>query len=336
MEDQRPGAAYWIDHFVVPVTDIDRWSAFYSNVLGAVPRDMGGERPNRRPEGGERVLFTFTGQCHIGGASRPGGPPASKGFGVGLPRYSFYVRSEDVDEHLRRLDQYQVAHTGAVRTSEQGEDGIAIRFEDPDGNQLEFWAPDELPAGWMEDGNRLNVGRIAGALFESRDLARTADFYTTYCAIDPVSNADVPKDVLVLKLAGGGRLAFQRADELGERTGGHIHPLHTALVARDDEMMQAYERMWKDLPEWDHDPTIRRRLDADEAQDLPARTCIHGSPSGQPWRTAFGRGDSFWDPDTNTYHWVPAAPIDGSMATMKVLSPWPYIEAQGGSGRPRR
>ena len=64
--------------------------------------------------------------------------------------------------------------------------------------------------------------------------------------------------------------------------------------------------MWDRLPEWDHDPVIRRRLPTDETQQLPARVGIHGSPSGQPWRSAFLRGDSFWDWDTNAFHWVPA------------------------------
>src|SRR5438067_1121352 len=36
LEDQRPGAAYWVDHYVVPTADVDRWNRFYTNVLGAV------------------------------------------------------------------------------------------------------------------------------------------------------------------------------------------------------------------------------------------------------------------------------------------------------------
>jgi catechol 2,3-dioxygenase-like lactoylglutathione lyase family enzyme len=334
MEDQRPGATYWIDHYVVPVSDLERFQAFYTNVLGAVPRAMGGERPERPRDDGEKVQFTFVGLCHIGGASRPEGPGARKPLGVGSPRYSYFVRTEDVDEHLRRLDQYQVPHTDAIRTSEEGEEGTAIRFEDPDGNQLELWAPTRMPSGAMRDETAVRVGSMAGARFESRDLSRTADFYTQYCGMDVVTSADIGRDTLVLKMAGGGRISFQQVETLGERTGGHLHPLHTALVVRDDEMMQVYKHMWADLPEWDHDPTIRRRLAPEEAQQLTPRTGIHGSPSGQPWRTGFGRGDSFWDWDTNAFHWVAGAPIDGSMAAYKPVSPWPYIEAE--TGRPAR
>ncbi len=335
MKDLLPGAAYGIDHYVVPVSDIDRWSAFYINVLGAVPRSAGGDRPVRPQRRRAGVQFTFVGACHVGGASCPEVLPGSEGLGVGLPRYRYFIRAEDIEDHLRRLDQYQVPHNGALRTSEEGEDGTAIRFEDPDGNQLEFWAPARMPAGGMDQETTVKVGRIAGALFESRDLTKTADFFTEYCGIDPISNADVSKNTLALKFAAGGRLAFKKVDALAGRTGGHIHPLHTAMMVRGDEMMQVYEHMWADLPEWDHDPVVRVCVPAEETQQLPARMGIHGSPVGQPWRTGFGRGDSFWDWDTNAFHWVPGAPVAGTEATLTPESARKYLDAYLGAKQSR-
>ena len=327
MKDQRPGAAYGIDHYVVPVSDIDRWSTFYTNVLGAVPRSMGGGRPERPAQARPGVQFTFVGACHIGGASRPEALPASRGLGVSLPRYRYFVRTEDIDEHLRRLDQYQVAHTDRIRTSEEGEDGIAIRFQDPDENQLEFWAPTRMPAGGMDQETPVKVGRVAGALFESRDLSKTEDFFTRYCGIDPVSNAEVEKDRVVLKFVAGGRLAFKKVNRLVERTGGHIHPLHTAMILRGDEMMRSYEHMWAELPEWDHDPAVCVRVPAEEAQQLPPRVGIHGSPIGAPWRAGFGRGDTFWDADTNTFHWIPGVPVAGCPTALTPESSRKYLDA---------
>ena len=192
-----------------------------------------------------------------------------------------------------------------------------------------------MPAGAMDQETGVKVGRVGGALFESCDLSRTEDFYTRYCGLDPVLNADVEKDTLVLKLAAGGRITFKKVDDLGGRTGGHLHPLHTALVVRSDEMMDVYERMWNELPEWDHDPMVRVRIEDDEARKLTPRMGIHGSPSGQPWRTAFGRGDSFWDWDTNTFHWVPGTPINGSMTRFETVSPFKYIEDLTGTKRGR-
>ena len=335
MKDQLPGAAYGIDHYVVPVSDIDRWSAFYTNVLGAVPRSVGGDRPVRPQRRRAGVQFTFVGACHVGGAPCPEVLPGSEGLGVGLPCYRYFIRAEDIENHLRRLDQYQVPHNGALRTSEEGEDGTAIRFEDPDGNQLEFWAPARMPPGGMDQETTVKVGRIAGALFESRDLTKTADFFTEYCGIDPISNADVSKNTLALKFTAGGRLAFKKVDALTGRTGGHIHPLHTAMMVRGDEMMQVYEHMWADLPEWDHDPVVRVCVPAEETQQLPARMGIHGSPVGQPWRTGFGRGDSFWDWDTNAFHWVPGAPVAGTEATLTPESARKYLDAHLGAKQSR-
>src|SRR6266542_1911941 len=214
LEDQRPGAAYWIDHYVVPTADTARWGDFDTRVMGAVPRSDEG-RPER-PGRGESTLFTYVGLCHVGGSPRKEGVTP----GTGLPRYSYFVRPEDVDDHLRRLDAHGVPPSGAIKTSEEGEDGIAINFTDPDGNGLQFWAPDRLPEGAMHNESSVGVGRIASAAFESRDLARTADFYGTYCGLDALHSADVANDIAVLPLAGAGRLVFKKVDRLGDRTLG--------------------------------------------------------------------------------------------------------------------
>ena len=97
-----------------------------------------------------------------------------------------------------------------------------------------------------------------------------------------------------------GRLVFKQVDRLGNRTLGHAfyRALHTALVVQADEFMPAMERMYAELPEWDFDPDNMPTLSAEEAEALPARTCIHGSPQGPGWKRTLGRGDSFCDPDT--------------------------------------
>src|SRR2546426_355655 len=218
LEDQRPGAAYWIDHYVVPTADTARWGSFYTNVMGAVPRSNEG-RPDRpdRAERGESTLFTYVGLCHVGGSPRKAGLTP----GTGYPRYSYFIRTADVDEHLRRLDANGGQHSGALKTSEGGGGGGAINFADPDGNRLPVWAPARLPDGAMSDESPAKVGRIATAAFESRDLARTADFYSRYCGLDPLRSSDLSSDTAVFPLAGAGRLVFKQVDQLGNRTLGH-------------------------------------------------------------------------------------------------------------------
>ncbi|MPZ16045.1 MAG: hypothetical protein GEU73_16760 [Chloroflexi bacterium] len=327
LDDQRPGSVYWIDHYVVPTADPSRWSAFYTNVFGAQSR-AGEEAPNRAVRGA-RALFTWVGNCHVGGSSHEEALEASSG----LPRYTWFVRPENVDEHLRRLDVNGVPHSGPIRTSEDGEDGRAIRFADPDGNQLEFWAPSRMPDGAMDGETPAKVGRISAAVFASRDLGRAADFYSRYCRLDALRSDDVSEETLVLPLAAGGRLVFKQVEALGNRTLGHCvyRALHTALVVRDDEFLPSLERMYRDLPEWDFDPEDPPTLSHVEAGVLPARTCIHGSPIGPEWKRSVGRGDSFCDWDTNGYHFVGAAPVDGSMASFEPVSQRVFLERRTAS-----
>ena len=309
-EDHRPGAVYWIDHYVVGTNNLEAWSDFYSNVFGAIPREMGTGRNDRRPP----AVFTFVGKrCHVGAFVQDQELPPATGLGEGRPRYSWFIRPEDINEHLRRLDRYHVPHTDPVRTSEEGQDGNAVCFADPDGNQLELWAPTRMPDGAMDEPSAVKIGKICGVAQESRDLQGSADFYTRFCAIDPIYSADIPKDTLAFALEGGGRIVFKETDSLSLLTGGHSQwrGLHTALVVRDDEMMPAYERMWAALPESSEEAGAPATGVADEAR--PARTGYHGNPAGKEWIAEFGRGDEFYDWDTNSYHFVGGVPVEGSM-----------------------
>jgi len=325
LEDQRSGAAYWIDHYVVPTADVSRWIDFYTRVLGGVPRVA--DRP-RRPDRPPGLTFTDVGKCHVGGSPADGAlAPAT-----GAPRYSWFIRAADIDEHLRRLEANGVAHSGPIRTSEEGEEGTAIRFADPDGNPLEFWAPVRMPEGAMNDETSAKVGRVSSATFESRDLTKTVDFYSRYCGLDPLSSSGV-EDTVVFPLAAAGRLVFKKVDKLSTRTGGHgiYRALHTALVVRDDEFQSSLDRMYEDLPEWDYDPALPPTFSIEEADALPARTGIHGNPIGPVWKGAVGRGDSFYDWDTNVFHFVAAAPVGDSMATFEPVSERLFLEERKAS-----
>lgn len=307
---------YWLDHYVLPTNDLLKWLDFSVNVLGAKPGRFGGmrtsERLGRRPMRWAIRCFAQGGRYHSNGAFLQDEMlPPSAGPGAGMPRYGYYVRAEDVDDHLRRLDAFAVSHTTAARTSEDGEAGTAVSFEDPDGNQYEFWAPARMPEGAMDSDNPLRVGRISHVVQESRDLARTADFYAGVCSIEPIENADVPEDTLVLGLAGGGRMIFKRVERLGGRSGGRQMwtGVHTALAVPADRYAPMYERLWAALPEI---PSGRARLEREVVCALPAHTEQHLHQD-----TGFGgvvpRGRDFLDDDTNTYHFTGGAPVAGSM-----------------------
>jgi hypothetical protein len=309
LEDQRPGTIYWIDHYVVGSDDLDRWTAFEEKVIGAQPESPA-EAAGRR-----FIAFqNITPFCHHGAMLSPDPLPPSAGLGKGLPRHGLFIRQEDVDQHLRRLDRHNVPHLDPVRTSAEGDDGISIAWEDPDGNQFEFWAPDRLPAGAMAGATSVGVGRISHGVYECKDLQRAADHFIKYCALEPLKRADIPADTLVFPLVCGARIVYKQVETIGQRTGGwgKLHAAHAALVMRDEDFWPAYEKMWADVGEWEYNPETRGFVGA--GADLPARTSRHGSPGGIQWFKVRGRGDDWYDWDTNCFHFMGGVPKDATFA----------------------
>src|SRR5581483_7008677 len=139
-----------------------------------------------------------------------------------------------------------------------------------------------------------------------------AAFFDRYCALSPLVSADVDADTLVLPMAAGGRLVFKKTEKPGERTTGRgiLRDVHTALVLRPEDFFPAYERMWAELPEWEFDAE-RDGIYAGDWESLPARTAVHPSPAGRAWFAAVPRGDDWYDPDTNLFHFFGGEPVDG-------------------------
>src|SRR5262245_41154659 len=116
LDDQRPGTIYWIDHYAVGTTDLPRWVKFGEECLGAKTL------PLNRPEP-SNMFQDFPSGGRQGGFLQPVPLPAAKDPGQAFPRYGFYIREDDVEFQLRRLDASQVPHTDPVHTSADGEEG---------------------------------------------------------------------------------------------------------------------------------------------------------------------------------------------------------------------
>ena len=118
----------------------------------------------------------------------------------------------------------------------------------------------------------------------------------------------------MLPLASGGRLVFKQTDSPGMRTTGRgiLRDVHTALIMRQEDFWPGYERMWAELPEWDFDAE-RDGIYQGDWESLPARTALHPSPVGRRWHASFHRGDDWYDPDTNLFHFMVGTPVEGSM-----------------------
>lgn len=298
---------HWIDHYVICTNDLERYEAFHAKVLGAktLP-DVSGQL---RDFG----IFQTVGSMRVGGFTNPTPLPPTRGLGKGMPRFGYFIDKADVDAHLRRLDEAGAQHTDPMRTSAEGDAGTVLYWQDPDGNQFEFWAPDVLPAGAMHGCGPERVGRISHGVYESRDLERTAAFFKRYCGLDPVKNADIAAGTLVLRLAAGGRLVFHAVEELeGRTTGCGLRDQHTALLVRHEDFFSNYGRVWAELPEWDVDLFFSgKRPGPQELRALPARTALHPSLGGRRFRELTGRGDDIFDWDTNMFHFYGGTPIGG-------------------------
>ncbi len=319
-QDKKPAPAYWIDHFVVGTNDMNGWFNWANTTIGVSKVSFGGLTTKTRKDNRAIHCFIFIGDgsCRFGAFLQKEELPPSKGLGKGTPRYGFFVRPEDIDEHLTRLERLGVPHKGPVRTREGGEEGAVIYFEDPDRNQYEFWAPTRMPAGAMEVATPLKVGRVSSAVYGARDLQRTAEFFSRFFSLSPASGGHTPEDTLVLPLAGGGRIIYKLMDKVDERTIGHRpwFSLHTALMVPDADFFPHYHVLWAGLPEWE-DAEHKLDVSIEQEDNLPARTGLHTSPVGRKWKALHNRGDEFYDWDTHAFHLVGGASKrgDGSLAT---------------------
>ena len=317
---KEPAPIYWIDHFVVGTNDMNAWFSWAKEAIGADRHQFGGLTTQARRHNRAINCFMFIGDgsCHFGAFLQDNPLPPSKGLAKGTPRYGFFIRPADLDEHLLRLQRLGVPTRGPVRSREAGQQATVIYFEDPDGNQFEFRAPDEMPVGAMEVATPLKVGRVCSAVYGARDLGRAAEFFSRYFSLRPLSGSHVPEDTLVMPLAGGGSIAYKLMDNVDQRTIGHRpwFALHTALMVPDQEFFANYRSLWDGLPEWE-DAEHKLDVTIEEEDNLPPRTGLHTSPVGRKWKELHHRGEEFYDWDTHAFHLVGGVSnrSDGSLAT---------------------
>jgi hypothetical protein len=90
---------------------------------------------------------------------------------------------------------------------------------------------------------------------------------------------------------------------------------HKSLEVRTEDFFPNYQRVWDELPEWDFDPIVGKPLESPlELRALPARTALHPSLGGRKFKKLTGRGDDFFDWDTNMFHFFGGTPAGESLA----------------------
>ena len=322
--NERPGTAHWIDHFVVGTNDLKAWLDWSDAALGATVLRLNGLTTRAQKRGQPIALFMDIGDgsCHFGGFLQTEEMPPIEGLDSDEMRYGFFVRRDEIDDHLRRFDASGITHSQPTRTAAEGEAGTAVNFADSDGNQYELWAPDEMPAGAMEVSTHLGVGRISSAVLGSRNLQRTADFMSRFCDLEPLESSEIPEDSLVLPLASGGRLVYRLREGVDERVTGHgpWNAMHVALTVREHGFFPNYRRLWEGVPE---ETTVKGKsgLTTEELKELPARTGLHGSPVGQMWKKRYERGDEFYDWDGHAFHFMGGLPLAGAGDSLALYRP---------------
>ena len=115
MNDVEPrGAVHWIDHYVVGTNDMGAWVDWAVNATGITRRPIIGLTTAARKRNIKITSFLWWdgGSCRIGAFLQPEIYPPAKALGEDLPRCGFYIRPEDIDMHLRRLDQQIVDKPG--------------------------------------------------------------------------------------------------------------------------------------------------------------------------------------------------------------------------------
>ena len=332
MQNIEPkGAVHWIDHYVVGTNDMVAWVDWAVNATGITRRPIIGLTTAARKRNIKITSFLWWegGSCRIGAFLQPEIYPPAKPLGEDLPRCGFYIRPADIDTHLRRLDQRKIPHCDPIRTAADGDDGALIFFADPDGNQYELWAPENMPEGAMEIATENRVGRISHAVFGARDLARTTAFFETYCGVKAEQNSKTAEGTLVLRMRAGGRLIYKLVDKVDERVSGHgtWWDMHTALTVRDEEFLPSYRRMWAGIPE-EKGYKGDLNLPIEEQEVLPARTGLHRSPVGIRWKEICDRGDEFYDWDCHSFHFIGGKTLkpDGSMALYQAIEQEHYLQ----------
>lgn len=325
-----PMTVYWLDHITIPTNDLTRWVKWGVRTLGLQPGPFEGlstdEQHHHVPIHGFMAiegrdvppeLYGST-PHHVGVFVLPEQMEKSTAaLGQGTPRYGFYIRAKDIDQHMARLEKAdylarnpEITNTNVhgsgitstqpysdpIRTTIAGEDGTIIYFEDPDGSQWEFWAPDKMPEGAMDDCTPLGVGRLSSATYGSQDLQKTADFFSKFCGLEPFEGGGGSNDTLVLPLAGGPTMTYRLVTEPDQRTKeGTGIGLHAALAVVAEDFVPMYEELWDKVPEWDGPPKSGPEVP-------PYRTEMHGSLVGRRWKKLLGRGDYFFDGDGHTFH----------------------------------
>ena len=129
-----------LDHFNVPVRDLNVARRFYCDVLGGIVIMEPNWRPHEagRYRGAHLDIQLFNDEGHINAYWQPWGQPAPDQL---FPHRAFRVLSAaKLDELIGRMENARVPYVLVTRQDvlEGATVPVSLYFRDPDGNQLEL------------------------------------------------------------------------------------------------------------------------------------------------------------------------------------------------------
>ena len=152
-DDELRGAVHWIDHFVVGTNDLVAWADWAVNATGVAPSPIRGvtTAARKRNQPFQCFLWWDDPSCRMGAFLQSEMYPPSKELGHDTPLCGFYVRPEDMDRHVQRLDRHAIPHTSPARIETEGDPGITVFcLDDRIGHQVDI-ALDKLIVEFTSD-----------------------------------------------------------------------------------------------------------------------------------------------------------------------------------------
>ena len=325
------GAVHWIDHFVVGTNNMSAWVDWAVNSTGITRQPIIGLTTAARKRNIKITSFLWWdgGSCRIGAFLQPEFYPPAKELGKDLPRCGFYIRPEDIDKHLRRLDRHKVPHTDRDPHRRRWRRRHGNLFRRSGRQSIRVLGAGRDARGRNGHRTRKKVSGASATPSSARAIwRRMRRSLQNIAASKPEQNSKTAEGTMVLRLRAGGRLVYKLVDKVDERVSGHgtWWDMHTALTVRQEEFLPNYRRMWEGIPE-EKAYKADLNLSLEEQEALPARTGLHRSPVGIRWKEICSRGDEFYDWDCHSFHFIGGKPLaaNNSMALYEAIEQEDYL-----------
>lgn len=146
LRDDNEFGLIGLDHFALPVLDVDLMVRFIHEVLGGEPYYRAGYDELDREMGRAKHVFMRVGNVLMQIATpRDGKLKVGKDDLNAWPHWAFTVTAEDLDRNIERVRSLGIPVFGVVEHRGYG-GNVSAYFASPEGHKLELTTYDDYPA----------------------------------------------------------------------------------------------------------------------------------------------------------------------------------------------